>query len=540
MVAMPLSRIGPFVLEESLDGLGESHVLRGLHVERKLTMAVKLLPREVAHSAMGGSNFAEDVKRLQKLVHPGIARIYGGAVEQGQPYLVLEMISGESLREQLDRRVKLPWEFAVEIADAICLALHAAHQRDFVHQRLTPGRVLIQEDGSVKLIGFDCVWADRDDVLGLRSPMRVAHYLSPEQFRGKQSSTSPQCDLFSLGVLLFECLTGELPWPADSPGELIQARRDAEAPRVSTIELDCPVWLDALVSRLLAVKRSDRLASAEETHRAIVTAKSKAEAGTGAAQHAWSGKTGVLDAPQDRSEIRRLKKARPKRKRQEPFYEKAWFLVLSLMAVIGCGVWAMWPLSEAELYSRAQPLMASESTADWKVALDKYLRPLQERFPETEYADEILAFEDQYAMVQAEKRVKFHNRIGYKPESEVEKRYIDAWKKEQAGDHYTAWKKYEAVINFFGDKEDTESRAFVNLARRQVELIKELGDVEEGLATFLESRLQEARALAAKGKLLKARGILDSLITLYADNQEVRGIVDEARNFKDELDLESN
>ena len=535
---MPLSRIGPFALEETLDGSGESNVLRGLHIERKLNMAVKLLPREVAHSAMGNSNFAEDVKRLQKLVHPGIARIYGGAVEQGQPYLVLELISGESLREQLDRRGKLPWEVAVDIADGICLALHSAHQSEFVHQRLTPSRVLVQADASVKLIGFDCVWADRDEVLGLRSPMNVAHYLSPEQYRGKQSSTSPQCDLFSLGVLLFECLTGELPWSAESPSDLIQARRDSEAPRVSTMELDCPVWLDALVSRLLAVKRSDRLSSAEETHRAIVTAKSKAEAGTGAAQHAWSGKTGVLDAPQDRSELRRLKQARPKRKPKEPFYEKAWFLVLSLIAVIGVGVWVMWPLNEEELYSRAQPLMESESTADWKVALEKYLRPLKERFPETEYADEILAFEEQYAMIQAEKRVKFHNRIGYKPESEVEKRYIDAWKKEQAGDHYTAWKKYEAVINFFGDKEDIESRAFVNLARRQVDSIKALGDVEEGLGAFLESRIKEARSLVANGKLLKARGILDSLITLYADNQEVRAIVKTARDFKDELDVQ--
>jgi serine/threonine protein kinase len=280
---MQRSRIGPFALEEALDHEGTGNVLRGLHLERKTSMAVKLLPLSLVNRPMAGNAFSADVKRLQRLLHPNIVRCLGGAIEQGQPYLALELVSGESLRDLLDRRGKLPWEMAVEIIDGICAALMHSHQSGFVHQRLTPARVMLPKEGGVKICGFDCAWSDKDEVLGLRVPMSVAHYLAPEEFRGKQSASLPPCDLFSVGVMLYECLSGELPWPANTPAELVQARRNGNAPRVSTKVLDCPVWLDVLTAKLLEVKRADRLSSAEDAHRAIVNAKQKVASGMGAA-----------------------------------------------------------------------------------------------------------------------------------------------------------------------------------------------------------------------------------------------------------------
>lgn len=533
---MQLSRIGPFALEEPLDGLVESNVLRGVHVNRKMTAAIKLLPRSVAQQAMGGGNFTNDVKRFQKLLHPGIARLFGGAVEQGQPYLVLEMVPGESLRQQLNRRGKLPWEMAVDSADAICLALGHAHRQGIVHGRLTPTRVLLPENGGVKLIGFDCVWADRDQVLGLRSPMNVAHYLAPEVFRGKQSASLPQCDLFSLGVLLYECLSGELPWPADTPSELVEARRAAFAPRVSTMVLDCPVWLDALVSRLLATKRSERLASADETHRAIVTAKRKAGAGTGAAQHAWSGKKGVLDVGTDRAELHRIQRKHPEKHHRVPFFEQAWFLASCLAGLIGVGIWSMWPLSEEAIFAKAKPFMESESSADWKLAEDRYLVSLRERFPESQYAAEIQAFEQRYAMHRAEERIKNLDRFGRKPRSKVEGLFAEAWKLEQFGDRYSALMKYNALITLFAETEDPDDQAIVNLARRQREQIDSSDESEDDLASFLRIHIDRAQSLALKGQRLKARNLLDDLITLYGTNQEARSLVEEARELIRQLD----
>ena len=381
-------------------------------------MAIKLLPRHVAVRVMGASTFPDDVKVLQRLQHPNIAHLYGGAVEQGQPYLALELVDGESLRQRLDRHGKLPWDATVEIADAICDALRHAHEHGVVHQRLTPARIMLTSEGGVKLFGFDCAWADTDQVLGLHSPMNVAHYLAPEEFRGKKSASLPTCDLFSLGVILYECLSGELPWPAQSlptqsPADLVRARRAGPAPRVSTKALDCPVWLDVLVMKLLAIKRQERLASAEETHRAIVDAQRKVASGMGAAKHAWSGKQGRLSVDTDRSELHQMRrKQRRVQQDDSPFYERAWFLAICLASLIGVGIWAMLPPGEEALFAKAQPLMESDSPSDWRRAENEYLKSLSERFPESKYTDQIHELRSRLDMHDAATRMNNNERLG--------------------------------------------------------------------------------------------------------------------------------
>lgn len=513
-------------------------MLRGLHVERKVSMAIKLLPPSVVQRPMGGNTFTEDVKKLQKLVHPNIMRYYGGAVDQGQPYLALELVQGESLRDRLDRRGKLPWEMTVEIVDGICQALVHAHQAGFVHQRLTPTRVLLPEQGGVKISGFECAWTDRDEVLGLRVPIEVGHYLSQETYKGKQSALLPTVDLFSLGVILYECLSGEQPWPVDSVTELVQVRRVQEAPRISSKEFDCPVWLDLLTSKLLAVRRKDRLQTAEEAHRAFVIAQQKAAAGTSTLQDAWSGKQGTVAPQQDRDELRRLRRRR-KQADHSPFYERAWFLVLCLLAVFAVGAWVMWPLSEDALFQKAQPLMKSENVVDWKRAEEQYLAELRERFPDTKYAEQIRAFDERYLLYRAEIRVKNNMRLGRAAESEAERHYTEALEYERFGDRLSAWQRYEALIQLFSDSSDPYDRAYVTLARRNLAEIK---SVDYGLSEqteFVESHLDEAEALIEAGELLRARRILDSVVSLYGGNQELRPQVSRGRRLIERIRDES-
>lgn len=537
---MQLSRIGPFALEEPLGG-ADSNVLRGVHVERGVSMAVKLLDPRVIRGALGSDagDLLADVKRLQKVAYPGVVRHYGAAVENGQPYLALELVDGESLRSLLERRGRLPWEMTVEIADAICIALHAAHKAGVVHRRLTPTRVMLPAEGGVKLVGFDCAWADHDDVVGLRCPMQVAHYLSPEQFRGHQSVNHPACDLYSLGVILYECLTGELPWPADSPAKLKDARREAPAPRVSTKVLDCPVWLDVLVAKLLARKRSERLASAEVTHGAIVNAKKKVAAGVGAAQQALAGKSGALAIEANEEELKRIRRRKTRRRDDSPFYEQAWFLALCLAAVIGGAVWSLWPDSEAELFAKAQPLMQSDSPGDWRRAQDAYLDELLERFPDTEHLAEIEAFQLKLAMHRAEQRVqnldRFANR---KPNTEAERLFAEARHYEKFGDRVTAWRRYEGLVELFADSDDLDDRAFVELARQRINEIRSKAHEQSQLAEFVIEKLAEADELAAAGRTLAAREVLTELIALYDGNRELAELVQRARDRKAELDAQ--
>ena len=533
---MQLTRIGPFALESPLDRTKSSNVVRGVHVERQMSMAIKLLPLSVAKSVMGHSSFADDVKQLQKLQHSGIVRVFGGAVEQGQPYLVMELVEGESLQQMIDRRGKLPWELSIEIIDALAEALTYAHAQGMVHQRITPDRVLLPAEGGVKLTGFDCKWADRDQVAASRCPMRVAHYLSPEQFRGRQSAGYPQCDLYSLGVILYECLTGEVPWLVNTPDRLRQARRDRPAPRISSKVLDCPVWLDSLAEKLLAKIRSDRLQTAEDTHRAIVIAKQKSQAGTGAAQHAWAGKQGSLSVGRNSSELQAIKRRKTARRSNSPFYERAWFLAICLVALIGMGAWALWPANEAALFAKAKPLMESDSPIDWKRAQDQYLTPLLERFPDSAHRPEIEQFAERYAMQRAEERIKNLSRFSRQPKSEAERSFAEAWEFERFGDRLTAWQKYEALSQLFLESEDPDQQIYAKLAQRQIERIR--GDQQSSTdqIAFLEQHLDQAQTHAQEGRLLPARRILDSIISLYAGNQEFRPIVDRAREQLRQLD----
>lgn len=532
---MQRSRIGPFALEEALDTEGCGNVVRGLHLQRKTSMAVKLLPTSLVNRPMAGNAFIADVERLKRLIHPSIVRYLGGAVEQGQPYLVLELVEGESLSDLLERRGKLPWDLAVEIVDEICLALKHAHQAGFVHQRLTPTRVLLPQAGGVKLCGFDCVWCDKDDVLGLRSPMSVAHYLAPEVFRGKQSASMPPCDLFSVGVILYQCLSGELPWQASSPGELIQARRGAAAPRVSSKVLDCPVWLDVLVAKLLAVKRTERIASADEAHRAIITAKEKAAAGVSATQQAISGRRGMFRVNANRDEIVRLKKhMQVKERDQSPFYERAWFLGLCLVLLAAGGWWSLQPASEAKLIERLRPLITSDNKVDWHAAA-RYVDQLREHYPETPFMSEVAAFEEKVLMEQAETRATNNERLGRVANSEAERLYTEARGYEKMGDRMTAWQKYEALISLLSTSEDEYDQAYVGLARRRIGIIKSDPGGGDSQLEFVRGQIGKARQLQRSGDLLEARRILDGVVALYDGNQELQPLVDRARALMDGL-----
>lgn len=538
---MLLSRIGPIALESPLGGSADSNVLAGVHVERNMKMAVKLLPRHLVNRPMGGDTFAEDVKRLQKLVHPSIARYYGGAMDNGQPYLAMELVDGESLRSMLDRRGRMAWETMVDVADAVCKALHYAHQQGHVHQRLTPSRILITPIGGVKLIGFDCVLADVDDVLGLRSPMCVANYLAPEEFRGKQSASLPTCDMFSLGVILYACLTGELPWQATNPAELVQARRDAPAPRVSAKVLDCPVWLDVLVAKLLEVKREARFQSAMATHRAIVDAKQKVAEGMGAVKHAWSGKRGALATGADRAGIDQLRKKQVSSASDDsPFYERAWFLATCLAVVIGVGAWVMWPDSEDALFAKAQPLMASDDPVDWRRAQEQYLSELRERFPDTKHADAIAEFERRYAIHRAEQRIRNIELRGAMPRSEIERQYLHAWRFERFGDPLSAWVAYEALVEAYPSSDDADDQGYLDLARQRIAGLKNPAETDENVAEIVDHKLDQAASMAKEGNLLGARRLLRSIIELYEGNRDLAPLMDRAREQLKELDSQDD
>jgi serine/threonine protein kinase len=405
-----------------------------------------------------------------------------------------------------------------------------------VHQRLTPSRIMLTVTGGVKLLGFDCQLADHDEVLGLRSPMTVANYLAPEAFRGRQSAAFPTSDLFSLGVIIYECLTGELPWQAATPAEVVAARRERPAPRVSAKVLECPVWLDVLVSKLLETKRGIRLATADATRRAIVDAKRKVAEGMGAAQHAWSGKQGALTVDADRREITQLRKKQVTRERDDsPFYERAWFLAACLAVVAAIGAWIMWPKSEDALFAAAKPLMESDSPVDWRQANNQYLDELRERFPDTKYAKELAEFDDRVALNHAIESVKNIDRRGRIPKSDAERLYAEGWRYERFDDLLTAWRKYEEVLKK-ADVKDINQRALATLARQGIQRIKTTAESPQTPAEVVQRKLDRAAELDDDGQALQSRRLLDDIVANYEGNADVAPLVEQARQRMADLD----
>src|SRR5207302_1699195 len=153
-----------------------------------------------------------------------------------------------------------------------------------------------------------------------------AAYQAPEQIRG-ETQISPKADLYSLGCLLFQMITGQPPFVADGLDELVEQQLNAPPPRVTTLALDCPIWLDAIVAQLLEKEPSRRPHSAEAVGLALAEAKKKAASGTSVAQHALGGFS-ALQLPVDKQEARKLfgsKQARREaREDATPIWERPW------------------------------------------------------------------------------------------------------------------------------------------------------------------------------------------------------------------------
>lgn len=528
------SRIGPFSLEENLGGKNSS-VYRAIHLDQRKQVVLKVFPVPFGVTEHAGSDFVEEMNLLRQLAHPNIARCFGGKIEGATGYIASELIDGETLADLLQRKGRLSWDQALEYAQAIAAALAAAHDLSLMHLDLTPDKLLITKTGQLKIIDFRRDRMSNPWCFSSRKPTRRrTRYQAPEQLRG-EAHLSPKADLYSLGCLLFHMLTGRPPFDAQTLDELRQQQLTAAAPRVSSVALDCPVWLDALVAQLLEKEPNRRPHSAEAVGVALAEVKKKALTGASVTQHALGGFS-ALRLPVDKQEARQL--VAGKRRRQEssgestPLWERPWFLavaLVALLAVFGTALrFALRPPSEEQLIREAERLMASDNSVEWRTAEDSYLQPLLARFPKSEYAPRAKEHLDTIAMHQSDQHARALMRMGRTPSHEGERLYADALKFEQFGDRLTALDKYQGMVSLL--KEEGDNRPFVLLAKRQIATIThDKSSSAEAREKFVQEKLAEADALAEQGKTLQARKIWYGLESLYGHNAELAPLIDQAR-----------
>jgi len=224
-------------------------------------VAVKLLRPELAEDEDLAQRFASEARHAASLSHPNVATVYDADSDAGQAFIVMELVDGPTLADVIATRGTIEATVAVDIAASAARALAAAHRRGLVHRDVKPANLLLGRDGRVRLADFGiarALTANRHTTPG--TVLGSIPYLSPEQARGDEASTSG--DIFSLGVVLFEMLTGRLPWEADTPAAMVTVRLTVPAPIPSAVLGSLPAGLDAIVGRALAIDPAERFPSA--------------------------------------------------------------------------------------------------------------------------------------------------------------------------------------------------------------------------------------------------------------------------------------
>lgn len=249
---------GRYEVLERIGTGGMSLVYRARDITLNRLVAVKILKHQWAEDDEVVRRFDQEARAAASLTDRHIVQVYDvGRDEPDVHYMVMELVAGETLRAKLNREAPLPVNEALMMADQVAAGLEVAHDKKLVHRDIKPQNILITENGTVKVTDFGIAYAATTGTLvNTGSLLGTVQYLSPEQARGKL--IGPQSDVYSLGVVMFEMLTGKLPFESDSAiGVAIKHLQD-DPPDVKTLRPDVPLAVDALVKRALSKDPSDR------------------------------------------------------------------------------------------------------------------------------------------------------------------------------------------------------------------------------------------------------------------------------------------
>jgi eukaryotic-like serine/threonine-protein kinase len=267
----------------AVGGMGE--VWRAVDTTLGRQVAVKALKAEYADDPEFLSRFRAEARHTAALLHPGIANVYDyGEVGDGQgrsgattAYLVMELVDGEPLSSLLSREGAIPPARALDIAGQAALALQAAHDAGVIHRDVKPGNLLLRPDGVVKVTDFGIARvADSAPITATGTVLGTAYYLSPEQAVG--SPAGPASDIYSLGVVAFECLTGRRPFTGESAIAVAMAHQREPVPELPA---ELPLAVRRVVEQALAKDPEDRPASAGDFGRDLLNVKDAVYGGEG-------------------------------------------------------------------------------------------------------------------------------------------------------------------------------------------------------------------------------------------------------------------
>jgi tRNA A-37 threonylcarbamoyl transferase component Bud32 len=520
-------QLGPFKIDKPLGSGAMGAVYRAKYEKTGGFVAIKLMAPALSTNEQSLARFEREANILKQLKHPNIVRLLATGRFQGQPFYAMEYIQGESLDHVLERRQRLMWEEVVAIAQPLCSALQHAHEQGIIHRDLKPSNLMVLKDGNVKLTDFGI--AKDLDVTQLTSAhctVGTAAYMSPEQCKGERVLTN-KSDLYSLGVMLYELVTGQKPFAADTPMQMFLQHVQGKFERPSRLVLDIPPWLDTLICQLLEKKPELRPIDAAMVAKVLSQIEKKVQeqksAGVDAVEKRRADRVSAertKPEEEDMAAARALQvaigKKKTKRRKIPPILERKWVqasgIVVLLGVIVGALAFAFKPPSADTLYRRANDLMDSSDTDKWEEARDGPIAEFLKRYRKTgDDKTEIMeAWRDKADTISEERSL--WKRRERSTDQDYEKPALAALDHELHGMYVEARDEWEVASNDW-EKTTGPARKTGLVANKKLAEMKE----SEARQAVLEKKLRDAtgadlkwqdksEALAAKALKLQIEG----------------------------------
>jgi serine/threonine-protein kinase len=466
--------IGPFHVEDELGTGAMGTVYRAVRRDTGQIVAIKMIAFGLLGNETAVERFEREGEILKQLKHPNIVRFIGTGSRKKTPFLIMEYVKGESLDRILARRGKFPWDEVVALGRQLCAALQHAHQKSIIHRDLKPSNLMILRDGTLKLTDFGIAkGADWTALTATNLTVGTAAYMSPEQCRGEKT-ISAKSDLYSMGVVFYELLTGQKPFQADSPLAMFTAHVAGTFERPSRFAMDMPVWLDTLVCQLLEKKPEHRPYDAAMVAKVLDEVEQKVSEQRSAGLDAATARAGDRGARRpddetDRDAARTLRVAVGKkklRKKTLPLFERKWVqavgLSAALLGLVGLVYGLTRPPSADQLFVAAKAAVESKD-ANAIAVTDRYLLHYGSRTDER--TEQVRGWNRDLRVDRQEARLL--NRIFAKkpfpPEGDYQKLAYAAIKLENEGELRKAREAWEELAKSAGDN-DADAAIYAALA----------------------------------------------------------------------------
>src|SRR5262245_8915822 len=293
-------RLGSYKIESVLGSGAMGVVYRGTDEKRGRPVAIKVVTSEIAHGGKVQQRFKREYEILNQFRHPGIVRNLGYGRFRGTLYIAMEFIQGVTLEKTLNERGAMPWREVVDLGIQICDALHYAHERGVIHRDLKPSNLMVTAEGKVKLTDFGIAKdLDKTALTATGRTLGTAAYMAPEQIRGTPA-VSHKTDLYALGCVLYQMLTGQAPFSGGTHVVLMHCHLNEPVPRPSAKVAEIPKALDDLVAQLMAKAPTDRPWDAAAAAAVLTKVRDKARKGDNVAM-VWPSDDSAPSGPQPRA-----------------------------------------------------------------------------------------------------------------------------------------------------------------------------------------------------------------------------------------------